>query len=230
MSVASNNIRRHNIVLSFYRKLPVVKLLSKRRWILWCLKGRSSSSKGQKQRWDSRQGVFEHSRHSVWLLWHLSSVWRLQHLSTPSVDKCKMTEWPHIFLQNITQREKYTNDKLCRVVDPNCEVHDLLLVDFEQEVPDMRSGGTPPTQFNPCIYTTFIECHSLAIHKCFLEGRKIHDPILKLSQSNRRFHQPPFFLGATPGESLLAFAVTRQLCHSHATSNTNRQFGEVQTM
>ena len=33
--------------------------------------------------------VFEHSGHYVWLLWHLSSVGRLQHFSTPSMDKCK---------------------------------------------------------------------------------------------------------------------------------------------
>jgi len=40
------------------------------------LKGRSSSLKGQEQRWGSRppSGVFEHSRHSAWLLWHLNSV------------------------------------------------------------------------------------------------------------------------------------------------------------
>ena len=173
MSVASNNIRRHNIVLSFYRKLPVVKLLSKRRWILWCLKGRSSSSKGQKQRWDSRQGVFEHSRHSVWLLWHLNSVWRLQHLSTPSVDKCKMTEWPHIFYKT-SHREKNTPTTNCAEWGTWSVISGSWL--------RTRGAGSeirwdPPIQFNPCIYTTFIECHSLAIHKCFLEGRKIHDPI-----------------------------------------------------
>jgi len=38
---------------------------------------------------DCRSGVFEYSRHSVWLLRHLNSVRCLERLSTPSMDKCK---------------------------------------------------------------------------------------------------------------------------------------------
>ena len=56
-------------------------------------------------------------------------------------------------------REKILKYKLCRVVDPskkvqdlNYEVQNLLLevVDLKQTVPDLRSGGIPPPQFNPC--------------------------------------------------------------------------------
>jgi len=64
-----------------------------------------------------------------------------------------MTVQDYIFVQNIMHREKYSNNKLCRVVnsskkvpDLSCEVHDLLLeiVDLKQELPDLRSGGIPP--------------------------------------------------------------------------------------
>ena len=58
---------------------------------------------------DRRPGVFEHSRHSVWLLWHLNSVWCLQHLSTPSMDKWQNDREGLHFLQNIMHSEKYSN-------------------------------------------------------------------------------------------------------------------------
>jgi len=73
---------------------------------------------------DRRPGVFEHSRHSVWLLWDLNSVWRLQHLSTPSTDKCKWQndrEGLHSFAKHHAQR-KILKYKLCRVVDPSGKV------------------------------------------------------------------------------------------------------------
>ena len=60
---------------------------------------------------DRRSGVFKHSWHSVWLLWHLNSVWCLKHLSTPRMDKCKWQndrEGLH-FYKNITRSEKYPN-------------------------------------------------------------------------------------------------------------------------
>ena len=43
--------------------------------------------------------------------------------------------------------------KRCRTGSQYCEVQDLLLevVDLEQEVPGLRSGGIPPPQFNPCV-------------------------------------------------------------------------------
>jgi len=52
------------------------------------------------------------------------------------------------------------------VVDPNCEVHDLLLavVDFEQEVPDLRSGGTPPP---PNLTPAYTQHLSSVIHLPF---------------------------------------------------------------
>jgi len=91
----------------------VVKLLSNRWWIPIGLKGRSSSPRGESKDGilHRRPGVFQHSRHSVWLLWHLNSVWHLQHLSAPSVDKYK---WQNDreglnFLTNINHREKYSN-------------------------------------------------------------------------------------------------------------------------
>ena len=64
----------------------------------------------------------------------------------------KMTVKDYIFWKHHAYRKilKYT---LRRVVDPskkvpdlNCRVQDLLLevVNFKQEVPDLRSGGIPP--------------------------------------------------------------------------------------
>jgi len=95
--------------------LAVVKLLSKRWWIPMGarLEGPKLEPKGPRADGvpDRRPGVFEHSRHSVWLLWHLNSVWCLQHLSTPSMDKFKWQndlEGLH-FLQNIMCRERYSN-------------------------------------------------------------------------------------------------------------------------
>jgi len=119
----------------------------------WRARARRAESRGGVP--DRRPGVFEHSRHSVWLLWDLNSVCRLQHLSTPSTDKCKWQndcEGLHSFAKHHAQR-KILKYKLCRVVDPsgkvpdlNCEVYDLLLelVDLKQELPDLRSGGIPP--------------------------------------------------------------------------------------
>ena len=49
---------------------PVVKLLSKKWWIP--VGARLERPKLEPE--GSIAGVFEHSRHSVWLLWHLSSV------------------------------------------------------------------------------------------------------------------------------------------------------------
>ena len=51
-----------------------------------------------------------------------------------------------------------------KVPDLKCEVPDLLLelVDLKQQVPDVRSGGNPPPQFNPCLETT-ATCNSLEI-------------------------------------------------------------------
>jgi len=79
------------------------------------LKRRSSSPNDREHRGgvpDRRPGVFEHSRHSVWLLWHLNSVLRLRHLSTPSVDKCKWQndrEGLHFFAKYYAYTEKYSN-------------------------------------------------------------------------------------------------------------------------
>ena len=56
---------------------------------LWArgLKGRSWSPKGREQRWGSRPPTWGFRAFvALWLLWHLNSVWRLQHLSTPSMD------------------------------------------------------------------------------------------------------------------------------------------------
>jgi len=61
----------------------------------------------------------------------------------------------YIFTKRHAQR-KILKYKLCRVVDPSkkvpdlsCEVQALLLevVDIKQ---DLRSGGIPTPQFNPC--------------------------------------------------------------------------------
>ena len=120
----------------------------------WRVEARARRAESRGGVSDRRSGVFEHSRHSVWLLWHLNSVWRLQHLSTPSKDKCKWQndrERQH-FIYKTSCVEKNTQIKLCRVVEPskkvpdvNCDVQDLLLevVDLKQEVSDLRSGGTP---------------------------------------------------------------------------------------
>ena len=58
---------------------PVVKLLSKRRWIPRGVRpeGQKLEPEGAESRGgvpNCRPGVIEHSRHSVWLLRHLSSV------------------------------------------------------------------------------------------------------------------------------------------------------------
>jgi len=53
------------------------------------------------------------------------------------------------FLKNINCAEWWILAE--RVPDLNCEVQDLLLeiVDLEQQVPDLRSGGILPHRFNP---------------------------------------------------------------------------------
>jgi len=70
----------------------------------------------------------------------------------------KMTVKDYIFTKHHAQK-KILKYKLCRVVDPrkkvpdlSCEVQALLLevVDIKQEVQDLRSGGIPTPQFNPC--------------------------------------------------------------------------------
>jgi len=135
----------------------VVRLLSKRCWIPIAarLEGPKLEPEVPRAEVVFPRWVFEHSRHSVWLLWPLNKVWRLQHLSTPSMDKCKWQNDPELqfFLQNVKHREKYSSIKCAdwwitatKVPDLNCEVHDLLLevVDLKQEVPDLRSGGILP--------------------------------------------------------------------------------------
>ena len=71
---------------------------------------RAESRGGVSDRWS---GVFKHSWHSVWLLWHLNSVWCLKHLSTPRMDKCKWQNGREglglHFYKNITRSEKYPN-------------------------------------------------------------------------------------------------------------------------
>jgi len=72
----------------------VVKLLGKRWWIPIDARLEGPELEPEEPRAEvgfrgRRPGVFEHSRHSVWLFWHLNSVCRLQQLSTPSMDKCK---------------------------------------------------------------------------------------------------------------------------------------------
>jgi len=131
-------------------KLPVVKLPSKRWWIPVSARLEGAESRGGVP--DRRPGVFEHSRHSVWLLWHLNSVSCTQRWTNAND---KMTARTTFFSQNITHREKYSKysvvDPSKKVPDLNCEVQDLLLevVDLKQEVSDLRSGVIPP-QFNPC--------------------------------------------------------------------------------
>ena len=74
------------------------------------LKGRSSSPKGREQKWGSQPPTraFEHSVHSVWLLWHLNSVWRLQHLSMHT------TKWPwRTTFYKTSCIEKTNQCKLC---------------------------------------------------------------------------------------------------------------------
>ena len=57
--------------------LAVDKLLSKT-WLM-PTGARLDGSRAETGVPDRRPGVFEHSTHSVWRLWHLNSVWRLQH-------------------------------------------------------------------------------------------------------------------------------------------------------
>ena len=73
----------------------------------------------------------------------------------------KMTVKDYIFFTKHHAWRKILTYKPCRVVDPSkkvpdlsCEVQDLLLevVGMKQEVPDLRSSGIPPPQFNPWIY------------------------------------------------------------------------------
>jgi len=78
----------------------------------WRVEARARRAESRDGVSDRRPRVFEHSRHSVWLLWHLNSVWRLQHLSTPSKDKCKWQndrERQHFIYKNIMRGEKYSN-------------------------------------------------------------------------------------------------------------------------
>jgi len=77
---------------------------------------------------------------SVWLLWHLNSVYAcniyLHQAWTNANDK--MTAKDYIFLQNIMQTQKNTQHYNCvdpnkKVPDLNCGVQDLLL-----EVVDLK--------------------------------------------------------------------------------------------
>ena len=91
---------------------------------------------------DHRPGVFEHSRHSVWLLWHLNSVYAcsiyLHQAWTNANDK--MTVKDYIFYKTLCIRRKILNIITVQSVDPNkkvpdlnCGVQDLLL-----EVVDLK--------------------------------------------------------------------------------------------
>ena len=96
------------------------------------LKDRSSSPKGREQRWGSRPPTrgFRAFKALCLVLWHLNNVLRLQHLSTPSVDKCKRQndrEGLH-FLQNITVQSV---DPSKKVPDLSCAVQDLLLEEVD---------------------------------------------------------------------------------------------------
>ena len=124
-----------------WRAWAVVKLPNKRWWI-------PIGARPEGPRAEVGFTTADHGLSSIqctvwllWLLWLLNSVWRLQHLSTPSMDKCndKITVKDYIFTKHHAQRKilKYI---LCRVVDPhkkvpdlNCEVQDLLL-----EVVDLK--------------------------------------------------------------------------------------------
>ena len=68
---------------------------------------------------DRRPQVFEHSRHSFWLLRHLNSVWRLQHPSTiyTKQGQMQMTKWPQrttLFFFSKRAFRKILKYKLCR--------------------------------------------------------------------------------------------------------------------
>ena len=68
---------------------------------------------------DRRRGVFEHSRHSVWLLWHLNSVVTLATSIHTKHGHMQMTKWPRrttLFAKHHAWR-KLLKYKLCRVVD-----------------------------------------------------------------------------------------------------------------
>jgi len=65
---------------------------------------------------DRRPGIFEHLRHSTWLLWYLISVWRLQHLFTPNVDECKWQndrEGLHFYKTSCIQKNTQINCAEC---------------------------------------------------------------------------------------------------------------------
>ena len=75
------------------------------------LKGRSSSPKDREQRWGCRPPTSGFRAFKALCLWHLNSVSRLQHLSTPSVDKRndRMTAKDYIFTKRYAQRKMYSN-------------------------------------------------------------------------------------------------------------------------
>jgi len=54
-----------------------------------------------------------------------------------------------------------------KMPDLNCEVQDVLLeiVDLKQEVPDLRSGGSPPPNLTPAVTTT--QYHYVSQHVMF---------------------------------------------------------------
>jgi len=117
---------------------------------------------------DRRPGVFEHSKHSVWLLWHLNSVWCLQHLSTPSIENANDKndrEGLH-FLQNITHREKHSNINCAEWWIPakRCRISIVTLVDLKQQVLDLRFGGISPN-FNPCSGPIYWKGRGIKQHK-----------------------------------------------------------------
>ena len=110
-------------------------------------KGWSSSPKGQEQRWSSRR-VFEHSRHSMWLLSHSNSVWCLQHLSTPSTDKCKWQndrEGLH-FYKTARIQKKYSNINCAEWWIPAKKVPDLIIVRYTHS---LTLGLNPSFSANP---------------------------------------------------------------------------------
>ena len=75
----------------------------------WRVEARTRRAESRGGVSDRRPRVFEHSRHSVWLLWHLNSVWDLATSIYTKQANDKMTVKDYIFLQNIVHREKYSN-------------------------------------------------------------------------------------------------------------------------
>ena len=97
----------------------VVKLLCKRWWFPTDARLERPKLEPEGPRADGvtdrRPGVFEHSRHFVWLLWHLNSVWRLQHLSMHTKHgQMHTTKWPwRTTFYKTSCIEKTNQCKLC---------------------------------------------------------------------------------------------------------------------